>query len=135
MFLVSFLRKIAALGAPLFMVFHVGNGGQSRARGSLFKLLGVLAGVPDLVIVTHGRVIFWELKLAKGTLSEAQKKIHPMLEFFGFPVTIIRGDSPEEMIDFAIPFLKKEFPQVTDHQFSVAKSSALISSAPSGSGK
>lgn len=51
------------LACPTAIVFHVPNGGfRTRAEAGRFKSLGVLAGVPDLIIMWPGVVAALELK-------------------------------------------------------------------------
>ena len=55
---------------PGTIVFHVPNGGKrTRAEAGIFKALGVLAGVPDLIIMWRGHVAGLELK-APGKMPE-----------------------------------------------------------------
>ena len=81
---VEYLRILENLGELL--VFHPANGGaRSKAEGAIFKTLGVLPGVPDLVILFPGnRCAFVEIKSAKGRLSEAQQRFKNQVEHFGF---------------------------------------------------
>lgn len=73
---------------PNVLAFHVPNGGKRNAReGAKFKRQGVLAGVPDILIVHPSRCetnednvierLFYgfavELKVKGGKLSQAQK--------------------------------------------------------------
>jgi hypothetical protein len=59
---------------PRLLFFHVPNGGaRSATEGAIFKSLGVLAGVPDLVfIIPGGKVAFMEVKAAKGAITDSQ---------------------------------------------------------------
>ncbi len=55
--------------------FHPPNGGaRSKAEAGIFKAMGVMAGVPDLVFTLppHGRTAFVEIKVPGGKLSPAQ---------------------------------------------------------------
>ena len=62
---------------PDALAFHVPNGGKRNAReGAKFKRMGVLAGVPDILILTpkqgfNGFAV--ELKVKGGKLSKNQK--------------------------------------------------------------
>jgi hypothetical protein len=61
---------------PGVVVFHVPNGGKrTRAEAGIFKQLGVLAGVPDLMILWPGRVAGLELKAPGKKPEPAQKQI------------------------------------------------------------
>jgi hypothetical protein len=62
---------------PDVLAFHVPNGGKRNAReGAKFKRMGVLAGVPDVLILEpkqgfNGFAV--ELKVKGGKLSKNQK--------------------------------------------------------------
>ena len=59
---------------PEALVFHVPNQGlRSLTTGKKFKLLGMRAGVPDLVMIHRGVCFFIEIKSPKGVVSPAQK--------------------------------------------------------------
>jgi hypothetical protein len=64
----------AARRASGAFAFHPANGGYRRAvEGAILRGLGVVPGVPDLIIVHEGRCFALELKSDAGRLSEAQK--------------------------------------------------------------
>lgn len=60
------------------VVFHVPNGGSRNAmEASNLKTQGVLAGVPDLIIVMpFGEIIWIEMKAEDGRVSVAQVTLH-----------------------------------------------------------
>lgn len=60
-------------GAPNSFAFHPKNG--ARPRGGLPSAQGVIAGVPDIVILTPGQCYALELKTETGRLSTDQKKV------------------------------------------------------------
>lgn len=49
-----------------WMVMHM--------RGDTHRLIQGMAGYPDLTLVKNGEVEWWELKMEKGLLTEAQRK-------------------------------------------------------------
>jgi hypothetical protein len=61
------------------VVFHVPNGGARDAREAAnLKVQGVLAGIPDLVIVCpFGEIVWIEMKARDGKVSKVQKDLHP----------------------------------------------------------
>jgi hypothetical protein len=63
--------------APQVLAFHPANGGwRTMAEFARFSAMGVLAGVPDIVIVgPGGRAYFLEVKSATGRLSDEQRDI------------------------------------------------------------
>jgi len=64
------LRRLA----PDLIVFHPANGGwRSERAGHLFKAMGVLPGVSDLIFcLPDGRFAAIELKAGKGQATAAQ---------------------------------------------------------------
>jgi hypothetical protein len=79
--------------APEIAVFHVANGGlRSKTEAARLKWLGVLAGVPDLVLVlSKGRCAFWEVKTPKGGLSPEQRAFIDRLTVLGHSWGIVRS--------------------------------------------
>lgn len=72
--------------------FHVPNGEERNVRAAIrLKKAGVMAGIPDLVFVYQGTVIFIEMKAGKGGETASQKAMFPRLEHAGFPVSICRS--------------------------------------------
>lgn len=79
--LVAYLR--ANLPKP-WLVFHVPNGGgRSKAEAGILKAMGVLAGVPDLIVIgPKSYMAAIELKappkrLRSGLLSNAKPRLNP----------------------------------------------------------
>ena len=53
--------------------------------------LGAYRGIPDLIAVKNGRVIFIELKTPRGRQSEYQRKFQANLEAAGGEYVLCRG--------------------------------------------
>jgi hypothetical protein len=89
--IVEYLRTVA----PGVLVFHVPNGGlRSKSEAARLKWIGVLAGVPDLVLVAPGgRTFFLEVKTERGVLSAAQKDVCSALTDLGIEPAVVRGIS------------------------------------------
>jgi VRR-NUC domain-containing protein len=69
-----------------------GYGAAARA-----KACGMTAGTPDLrVMLPRGDVLFIELKLEKGRLSDSQKAWHKRAEELRQDVIIVFADTPQE---------------------------------------
>lgn len=83
--------------APNVVYFHVPNGGsRSAVEGARFKAIGVKAGVPDLVFLAYQRFYLMEWKEpGKGTLSKAQREMHPRLIRAGATSLITVDNLPE----------------------------------------
>lgn len=59
--------------APGVFAFHVPNGGYRRPReAAIMKGLGVVAGVPDVMVIFRGAVYALELKAEGGRPTAAQ---------------------------------------------------------------
>ncbi len=72
--------------------FHPANGGaRSGIEAAIMKGFGVVAGVPDLIIIHNGRVFGLELKAANGRLSPAQRDVHERLRAAGAEVAVAVG--------------------------------------------
>ena len=71
--------SVALVAPDWFSTFPSGGGG--KARGGKLKRAGLVAGVPDVLVVKapHGKAHWIELKAAKGVLSDAQKETWPLL--------------------------------------------------------
>lgn len=82
---------------PEVIFFHVPNGEKrSLATGARLKAMGVLAGVPDLVLMwggidCHPRILFVEVKTPKGRVSRAQKEFVPLAGYVGAKWEIARS--------------------------------------------
>jgi hypothetical protein len=61
-------------GAPGAFAFHPKNGGihQRGQRRGINAGLGVVSGVPDVIVIHQGRTYGLELKTDKGKLSDTQ---------------------------------------------------------------
>ncbi len=74
------------------MYFHCPNGGKRHAReAARLRAIGTKAGIPDLIVVHRGRVLFVELKAGRGVLSAAQKAMHRLLVYCGAEVMLVRS--------------------------------------------
>lgn len=77
-------------GAATF--FHVPNGGRrSPNEAQRFRAMGVISGVPDLIVIDGGRCIAIELKAGKGGLTPNQKRYHRLLGLARVPVYVCRS--------------------------------------------
>jgi hypothetical protein len=86
--IVSYVRTCA----PECLVFAIPNGGlRSKREAARLKWTGVLAGVPDLIVVAPRHVLFIEVKAPKGVTSEDQKAVHAHLRGLGYTVAIARS--------------------------------------------
>jgi hypothetical protein len=74
------------------LLFHVPNGGARDGReAKTFALIGVVAGVSDLILLYKGRAFFIELKNGTGKQSPKQKKWQDAVEAQGFTYFIVNS--------------------------------------------
>lgn len=87
------------------VVFHVPNGGSRNAlEATNLKVQGVLAGVPDLIVVLpFGEICWIEMKAKDGRVSLNQTNLHTHFNKLGHEV--ITAYSAEE----ALAGLRKRF--------------------------
>lgn len=78
------------LAHPRVFAFHCPNGGKRNlAEAARFKAMGVIPGIPDLLIL-EGRGLAVELKSKKGVLTDNQKTVHELLRSRGWAVAVAR---------------------------------------------
>lgn len=71
---------------PKYLIFAVPNGGWRNAIvAAKLKAEGVLAGAADLIIVALDKVVFVEMKTAKGRQQESQKAFEAGVTRLGHP--------------------------------------------------
>lgn len=93
--------------------FHVPNGARLGARQVWqMKAAGMVAGIPDRVVVWNGLAFFMEIKGPKGRLSEAQIEMHERLRRTGCPVAVVRSiDDAEAFLDsVGLPLRARSLP-------------------------
>ncbi len=89
-------RAIVALidreARPGALAFHAANGGKrSISEARKFKGLGVVPGVPDIVVLCDGRAFGLEVKTDKGVLSAAQKQMRERFVRAGCEYEVVRS--------------------------------------------
>ena len=72
---------------PEVVFFHVPNGGgRTKGQGAIMKAMGVIPGVPDLIVSWPGCVAAIELKAGAGRASEAQQAMQARMAAIGWQV-------------------------------------------------
>ena len=91
----NYVRKLARKDPRLKVAHHVPNGGRrSKSEAHTLKLMGVVAGIPDINIpvpVNGWPGLFIEMKKEGGRLSKEQKEIIEILESNGYCVKVCIG--------------------------------------------
>jgi hypothetical protein len=79
--------------APQCLVFHPANGGlRSKAEAARLRWMGVVAGIPDLVVLAPvGKVYFLEVKTPDGRLSFEQSEIFGRFVALGVGAAVVRS--------------------------------------------
>lgn len=93
------------------VVFAVPNGGSRNVvEAANLKQQGVLAGVPDLVLIHCGRAFGLECKAEGGDLSKSQREVFPILRQAGMRVEVVRtvSEALERCGEFGIPIKAAE---------------------------
>lgn len=85
--------QLLRVGYPGVLFWHTPNGGhRSRREGARMKVLGVLPGVADLIILgDDGKPLFVELKTETGRQSGAQRLFQARVEERGCGYWLIRS--------------------------------------------
>ena len=96
-------RHIKARGVPGLFAFHPKNGGshQRGKRAPINSGLGVVSGVPDIILIHAGKTYAIELKTERGKLSDGQNAVLGRLLAAGADVSVARG------LDEAIAVLER----------------------------
>jgi hypothetical protein len=88
----SVFQHLRVRGTSGMFAFHVPNGGYRRpVEAAILKGLGVVAGVPDIVIVHEGRCYALELKAEGGRATPKQLEAIAAMEAAGAFTAIAEG--------------------------------------------
>lgn len=87
--IVEYLRAVL----PESIVFAVPNGASRTASGRPANAVaGLLPGIPDLcVLLPRGESVFFEVKSAKGRVSDNQLAIHIKMQPLDHRVAVVRS--------------------------------------------
>jgi hypothetical protein len=85
-------QHLRARGAPGVFAFHPANGGYRKpVEAAILKGLGVVAGVPDVIAIHHGRVFAMEIKAEGGRATPKQLDVLAALREAGAFTAIAEG--------------------------------------------
>lgn len=77
-------KHIRSRAMPGVFAFHCPNGGKrSKIEASIFKGLGVKAGIPDVLIFYRAQIFGLELKADSGRLTPIQRQALNEMEVAG----------------------------------------------------
>ena len=75
-----------------YLIFSVPNGGSRNVvEAANLKKEGAMAGVSDLIIVAERRVLFVEMKTAKGRQQDTQREFQRRVEVLGHRYVVCRS--------------------------------------------
>jgi hypothetical protein len=85
-------QHIRARGVPGLFAFHPPNGGyRTRLEGAVLKGMGVVAGVPDIILIDRAKVYGLELKVDGNKPTPAQTETMAAMERAGATVAHAQG--------------------------------------------
>jgi hypothetical protein len=77
---------------PQYLIYANANGGaRSSVEAGIMKGEGVLAGIPDLTIITDDRVIWVEMKSSSGAVSQLQDAMMKKIQNLGHIAIVVRS--------------------------------------------
>ena len=98
----AIFQHLKLRGAPGTFYFHPFSGGYRRPiEAAVYKRLGAISGLPDVITIRAGAVVCLELKSANGRLTPAQRDCHERMRAAGAIVGVAHG------IDQALEFLEQ----------------------------
>jgi hypothetical protein len=99
-FQAGLLKSLALILEPEVFVFAVPNGGGRYGKEAAILVgQGVVAGVPDLMVIFRGTAVGLELKAGKaGRVDPRQVEVHKRFAKAGIPVGVVRN--APEALDF-----------------------------------
>lgn len=92
-----------------FMCWHCPNGGhRSKSAGALFKAMGVMPGVADLIFLFKGgKSVYVELKAGKLAQGDTQETFEARITKLGYKYYLLAADSPAEGVTKIEKFLNE----------------------------
>ncbi|MGE5510494.1 MAG: VRR-NUC domain-containing protein [Bacteroidota bacterium] len=86
------IKHLEARAVADLVWFHPANG-EARHPVTAAKLsgMGVVAGIPDLILIVRGRVFALELKSLNGRISKVQLAMHERLRAAGVTIAVSHG--------------------------------------------
>lgn len=86
------IQNLSARAAPNVFWFHVPNDAKrSFATANRMRSMGMVAGVPDLVLIKNGEVFGLELKAKGGRVQPSQRLTHAAMQEAGAKTAIATG--------------------------------------------
>jgi hypothetical protein len=88
----AIFQHLAVHGVQDVFAFHVPNGGwRSRVEAAILTSMGVVAGVPDIILIRDAEMFALELKAPGGRLSPAQRECQERMQAAGCKVATAVG--------------------------------------------
>ena len=92
------------LALPRAIIHHSANEGVRGGKSGMFdgigkRAMGQVKGFPDLIVLPYAHIgpLFFEVKTAKGRLTESQTAMVERLSALGYRVAVVR--SVQDVVD------------------------------------
>lgn len=86
-YLIRYLKEVCP---DECVFFHVPNGERrDKSTASKLKMMGVVAGIPDICLIHNGKTYFLELKTTTGKLSKNQEIVINKLKKAGVETRVV----------------------------------------------
>lgn len=104
----NFLRRLMEhYKFEKFIAFHVSNGGyRTKAEASIFKKMGVMAGVADIILLIepndvhqYPTTVFVEMKAKGGRVEKTQRQFGERVSAMGFRYYILEASDPQDALN------------------------------------
>src|SRR5512139_1200800 len=83
------VAELRVRAKPDVVFWHTPNDAKrTPGNANRLKAMGMVPGVPDLILCRNGETFFLEIKSAKGRLSDNQEHFHARLAATGFNVAV-----------------------------------------------
>lgn len=104
-FQIKLVRDLRKILPPDVFLTHFPSGGGGAMRGKFLKVMGLVPGVGDLLLIHKGLAYFLELKSATGTISDIQLHTALALDEAGAPTRVVRSldDAMDALAEWNIP--------------------------------
>ena len=73
------------------LFFMVHNNPKNKIDGARLVSMGLVSGVPDMLLLAGGTVVGVEIKTPSGVLSGPQRLIHKIWRNAGYRVEVVRS--------------------------------------------
>ena len=114
--IMNFAQRVMRLeNCERYILYHCPNGGgRSKAEASIFKAMGVLAGVADIVVhikpnkvCEYPATLFIEMKAKGGDLTDNQIWFEDRVSAMGFKHYVLEAENQNEALNKFIAIMSE----------------------------